>query len=291
MLRPAVSMLCGLQVLRGLQMSGLPQSASGRWPQGKQKQAILKKLANSRLVQVRPLIPELENLEINLMEKPNYQYTNNHRLNLQLNAFKHTSSGGSSISSSSSITCSSSSSSGNSGNNSITTTLGGFAAQPTASQVTFTCVGLSPTTTTLSSAVEQTVQPQFQQFTTIQQPRVVQQQATQFTTTAQGAGQILYEQPGDSMLFNTNNIQGECEGFSLKIYRVFCWIFSSFLVLGVYTTHNSQLSDTQTVLLDDPSNQFLQLYPNNHQINQIIYDDKQQHFIMDGSVDDEVDIE
>jgi hypothetical protein len=45
------------------------------------------------------------------------------------------------------------------------------------------------------------------------------------------------------------------------------------------------------VLLDDPSNQFLQLYPNNHQINQIIYDDKQQHFIMDGSVDDEVDIE
>jgi hypothetical protein len=157
-------------------------------------------------LQVRPLIPELENLEINLMEKPNYQYTNNHRLNLQLNAFKHTTSSGSN----SSNTSSSSSSSSNSGNNSITTTLGGFAGQSASTpQVTFTCVGLSPTTTTVSSTVEQTVQSQFQQFTTIQQPRVVQQQPTQFTTATQSAGQIIYEQPSDSMLFNTNNIQGE----------------------------------------------------------------------------------
>jgi hypothetical protein len=79
-----------------------------------------------------------------------------------------------------------------------------------------------------------------------------------------------------------------------------CVLFFFYIVLGVYTTHNSQLSDTQTisdvVLLDDPmssSNQFLQLYPSNHQINQIIYDEKpQQHFIMDGSSDDnDVDIE
>jgi hypothetical protein len=166
---------------------------------------------------VRPLIPELENLEINLMEKPgNFQYTNNHRLNLQINAFNNSTNGG---------TSSSSSSSGVSNNNimcNTTTTAGSFQ--------TFTCGGGTTTTATMTASDQQ---PQFQQYNQIQ-PRIMQQQPqpTQFTTSQ--TSQLLYEQPlqhqhqqmksilhqpmsttttipvtDDSMLFNTSNIQGK----------------------------------------------------------------------------------